>query len=143
MAYFEQVKLADANGSPINAATETTLSSVDSKLSTVDTSVQAVDTSVQAVNTSIQNVTSELSSGEMLQAIESLRMAVNSLTRSVGLMTFDTTSSARVRIANIDGGLTLTNVTTLNQLGAYSSNSLIQDFGHFSADNLRRNISVT
>jgi hypothetical protein len=115
MAYFEQIKLADTSGNPVDAATEATL----------------------------EDVKTALTVGELVEAIEALRMAVNSLTRSAGLMTFDTTSSARVRIANIDGGLTLSTVTALNSLSTYSTNSLIQDIGHFSADNLRRNITVS
>lgn len=133
MAYFEQVKLTDTGGSPINAATETTLGSVDGKLTTINNNLTTV-------NTNLNDVKLAVTVGELVEAIEALRMSVNSLTRSAGLMTFTSNASVRMNVDSIGGSVSLPN---LSQFGGYSINSLVQDFGHFSADNLRRNILVT
>lgn len=130
MAYFEQIKVTNTSGSPVNPATETTLLNVDTKLSTI------------ATENTLQSVNAALNTGELLQAIEALRMSVNSLTRTVGMMTFTTTGTVRINVDSIGGS---TGLPSLLALGTsfYSTNSLMQDFGHFSADNLRRNITVS
>jgi hypothetical protein len=114
MAYFEQVKLADTGGNPIDSATEATL----------------------------EDVKLAVTVGELVQAIEALRTAVGSLTRSAGLMTYDTGSNLRTRITAFESGIVLPAVAGLGN-SQYSANSLVQDIGHFSADNLRRNITVS
>lgn len=105
-----------------------------------------------ALDSSVQTVTTELQSGEILQAIEALRIAVQALTRSVGQVTPDTAGRMRVLIDSISAGLTLATITSVgtvttltnqSQLGGYSATEQIPALTHMSADNLRRNITVS
>lgn len=95
--------------------------------------------------------------GELLEAIQALRMAVHSLTRTVGMLTVDpTTARLRAEVtqatagnlnvtATISGTPTV-NVTTLtnqSQMGGVVANTQIPNLLTLTGDNLRRNISVT
>jgi hypothetical protein len=98
--------------------------------------------------------------GELMEAIEVLRLAVQSLTRSIGLATVDVTGRTRMLAENptaanlqatvsLNAGQTLGTVTTLTtmtnqaQMGGLATNDQIPALMHLQADNLRRNISVT
>lgn len=84
----------------------------------------------------------------MLECIESLRMAIQALTRTIGMSSVDTAGRLRVAaetVANI-GTVTnltnLTNLTTLNQFAGYASNDTMRAFMQTSSDNLRNNITT-
>ncbi len=95
--------------------------------------------------------------GELMEAIEALRQAVQSLTRSIGLATVDVTGRTRMLAENptaanlqatvsLNAGQTLGTVTTMTnqaQMGGFAANDQIPALMHLQADNLRRNISVT
>jgi hypothetical protein len=85
--------------------------------------------------------------GELLEALEAMRFAVQALTRSMGQMLPDTANRMRV---NIETGTlpTVTTVTTVatltNQtlLGGLAATEQIPSLMRLGADSLRRNISV-
>ena len=89
--------------------------------------------------------------GELIEAIEAMRFAVQSLTRSIGQMMPDTANRMRV---NIEAGTlptvttvgTVTTVATMtNQtlIGGLAATEQIPSLMRLGADSLRRNISVT
>lgn len=96
--------------------------------------------------------------GEMIEAIEALRMAIQSLTRSIGLSMPDTAGRLRVlaenpTAANLNATVTgtvnvgtTTTVSTLTnqtQIGGLNANDQIPALMNANAGSLRRNISVT
>jgi len=91
-------------------------------------------------------------SGELIEAIEALRMTMGSLARTFGLSLPDSIGRQRVVIDAITGALTLATVTTVTTVGTVTNQTQIGGFVaadqipalmHMSADNLRRNITVT
>ena len=90
---------------------------------------------------------------ELMQAIEAMRMAIVSLSRSIGLaqvnpltgrMLVDgsgTTQPVSGTVTANQGGTW--NITNLATLGGQAANSAIPAFERNTADNLRRNINVT
>ena len=96
-----------------------------------------------------------LGTGEMVEALEALRMATQSLARSIGQSYPDVAGRLRVAVDAITAGLTLSTVTTVgtvttvttvsNQtnLGGFAAADQVPALLHISADGLRRNISVT
>lgn len=98
--------------------------------------------------------------GEMIEAIEALRMAINSLTRTVGLTSPDLAGRLRVlaenptaanlnMTASLAGGQTLATLTTLStltnqtQIGGFNANDEIPSIVNINAASLRRNISTS
>jgi hypothetical protein len=96
--------------------------------------------------------------GELIEAIEAMRMAIVSLQRSIGLaqvnpltgrMLVDASGTTQPVSGTVTATGTLTGVTTVStvnnlaQVGGQSANSQIPSFERMTADNLRRNISVT
>jgi len=95
-----------------------------------------------------------ITQGEIIEALETLRMLLHSLTRSIGLSIPDTAGRLRV---SIDAGTlptvttvsTVTTVTTCStltnqaQVGGYAANMQIPALMNGGADSLRRNITVT
>lgn len=94
--------------------------------------------------------------GELLEAIEALRMAVQSLTRTQGLAMPDTAGRLRVLAENptaanlnatavISSGTvtTVSTVTNQSQAGTFAMQDHIPALMHLQADSLRRNIAVT
>lgn len=96
--------------------------------------------------------------GEAIEALEAMRMAVQALTRTVGLMQPDTAARMRVALDSITAGLTLATITTVGtvttvttvstltnqaQLGGFAANDQVPALMHLQADSLRRNITVT
>lgn len=116
MAYFEQITIADTNGAPIDAATETTLEQVNTAVTT----------------------------GELVQAIQALRMLVDSLTRTVGMAMPDTAGRLRVNAETtvISSG-TVTTVTGITNIGGLPANQQIPSLMMINANQLRANISVS
>ena len=92
--------------------------------------------------------------GELIEAIEALRMAVGSLTRSIGMalpnaqgfpiMEVRQATSGNLAVtANIAGNQSIATLTNQAQIGGFAANDQIPSLMHLQADNLRRNISVT
>ena len=90
--------------------------------------------------------------GELIEAIEAMRMAVQVLTRTMGQMQPDTAARMRVALDSITAGLALATVTTvttvasltnITSLGGYSATEEIPSFMRLGADALRRNIGVS
>jgi hypothetical protein len=95
--------------------------------------------------------------GEMIEAIEALRMAINSLTRTVGLTSPDLAGRLRVLAENptagnlqatvsLAGSQTLTTLSTLTnqtQIGGFNANDQIPSIVNINAASLRRNISTS
>lgn len=91
--------------------------------------------------------------GELVGAIQTLRMAVNSLTKSIGWVMPDTSGRLRANVeaAVISSG-TITTVTTVTtvatlsnqaQVGGYAAQPQIPALMNGGADSLRRNITVS
>lgn len=100
--------------------------------------------------------------GELIEAIEALRMAVGSLTKTIGyalpnalgqpIMEVRQATAGNLNVtaagtvtANIGSGTlaALTTLTNQTQIGGFNANDQIPALMHMQADNLRRNISVT
>ncbi len=95
--------------------------------------------------------------GEMLEAIEALRFAVQSLPRTIGMGMPDALGRLRVLAENptaanlavtasLASGQTLTTLSTLTnqtQVGGFSANDQIPALMKASAGSLRRNISTS
>ena len=100
-----------------------------------------------ATNATLAEVRDNLSStSELIEAIESLRMAVQSLNRSVGLSTPDTGGRLRVLVDAITSGQAIGTVGVLtNQtaIGNFVAADQIPSLMHLSCDSLRRNITVS
>lgn len=113
-----------------------------------------------ATDTSAANPFPVEASGEMLDAIEALRFAVQSLTRTVGMGMPDALGRLRVlaenptaanltMTASLAAGQTLATLTTLStltnqtQVGGFAANDQIPALMNAAAASLRRNISVT
>jgi hypothetical protein len=90
--------------------------------------------------------------GQLVEAIEAMRMAINSLTRTIGLaQTNATTGSLYVDGSRatqpVTGSLSSVSqvalVANIQQVGGQNVNSLVPSFERMTADNLRINIIVT
>jgi hypothetical protein len=99
--------------------------------------------------------------GELIEALEAIRIAIGSLTRTSGQVLPDPQGRMRVALDTLTAGLTLATVTTVGtvttvttvttvasvtnqaQLGGFATQDQIPALMHLQADNLRRNISVT
>lgn len=89
--------------------------------------------------------------------LQSLRLAVAALTRTIGLITPDAAGRMRVTLesapavvpASQSGTWNLSTITTCStltnqsQVGGYGANDQIPALMHLSADSLRRNITVS
>lgn len=94
-----------------------------------------------------------LTQGEVVEALEAMRMAIQALTRSVGQAMPDTAGRLRVNVeafsATIAAITTLTTVTTVatltnqTQVGGNPAFEQIPALMRLGADSLRRNVSVT
>jgi hypothetical protein len=104
-----------------------------------------------AVDTSEASPLPVAAYGELIEAIEAMRFAVQALTRSIGQMMPDTANRMRV---NVEAGTlptvttvgTVTTVTTMTnqtQIGGLAATEQIPSLMRLGADSLRRNISVT
>lgn len=108
-----------------------------------------------AIDASEANPLPVVTPNELLEAIQALRMAVHSLTRTIGMMTVDPTT-ARLRaemtiaasqtlatVTTVSTVTTLSTMTNQSQIGGVSANTQIPNLLTLTGDNLRRNISVT
>ena len=102
-----------------------------------------------------------LTQGEVVEALEAMRMAVQSLNRSIGQSMPDVAGRLRVVVDSITGALTLANITTVatvtavttvstvttltnqTQVGGNPAFEQIPALMRLGADSLRRNVSVT
>jgi hypothetical protein len=89
---------------------------------------------------------------ELMQAIEAMRMAIQALSRTIGMAQVEAlTGRLRVAVESIvaiSGTVTANqggtwNITNLATIGGVAANSQVQSFERMTADNLRRNINVT
>ena len=96
--------------------------------------------------------------GELIEAIEAMRFAIATLTRTIGMALpnasgFPIMEARQATAANLNvtigsgtvtvGSGTITTLTNQSQIGGFSANDQIPAFMHLQADSLRRNISVT
>ena len=85
-----------------------------------------------------------IATGELLEALEAMRMAIQSLARSVGQAMPDTAGRLRVNVEAF--GPTIAAITTLTnqtQIGGNPAFEQIPALMRLGADSLRRNVSVT
>ena len=100
-------------------------------------------------------VEATIPNGELIEALEAMRMAVHSLTRSIGQTMPDVAGRMRIALDAISASLTLATVTTVGtvttcstltnqtQLGGNPAFEQIPALMRLGADSLRRNIVVT
>ena len=79
--------------------------------------------------------------GELIEAIEAMRMAIHSLTRTIGLAQVNPLTGRM--LVDPSGVTSPVNVTNIATIGGVAANSQVQSFERMTADNLRRNINVT
>jgi hypothetical protein len=96
-----------------------------------------------------------LTQGEVVEALEAMRMAVQALSRSIGQSMPDVAGRLRVGVDAITGSLTLATITTVGtvttvstltnqtQIGGLPAFEQIPALMRLGADSLRRNVSVT
>lgn len=96
-----------------------------------------------------------ITTGELVEALEAMRFAMQSLTRTVGQAMPDVAGRMRVAIDAISASLTLAAVTTVTtvttvstvtnqtQVGGNPAFEQIPALMRLGADSLRRNVSVT
>lgn len=92
--------------------------------------------------------------GELVEALEAMRMSINSLAKSIGyalpnaqgfpIMEVRQATAANLALtANLAAGQTLATLTNQAQIGGFAANDQIPAFMHLQADGLRYNITVT
>lgn len=87
--------------------------------------------------------------GELIEALEALRMTVQSLSRTVGLAMPDTAGRLRVNTetgavtASLAANQTLTTLTNQTNVGGQPATEQIPSLMRVAADALRRNVTVT
>ena len=96
--------------------------------------------------------------GELVEAIEAMRFAINSLCRTIGMALPNTSGQPIMEVrqatagnlnatvtgtVNVGTTTTVTTLTNQTQIGGFNANDQIPALMHMQADNLRRNISVT
>ena len=105
-----------------------------------------------AVDVSADNPMPVNAVGELIEAVEAMRYAIQSLTRSMGQAMPDTAGRLRVNVelgaltASIAAAQTLATVTTLTnqtQIGGLPAFEQIPALMRLGADSLRRNVSVS
>jgi hypothetical protein len=92
--------------------------------------------------------------GELVEAIEAMRFAIASLTKTIGyalpnpqgfpIMEVRQGTAGNLNVnATQTGAWTITTLTNQSQMGGFATQDYIPALMHLQADNLRRNISVT
>jgi hypothetical protein len=84
--------------------------------------------------------------GELIEAIESMRMAVNALTKTIGYALPNASGQPIMEVRQATAANLNANVTTLTnqtQIGGFAANDQVPALMHLQADSLRRNIGVT
>jgi len=106
----------------------------------------------EAVDVSQQNPMPIAAYGELLEAIEAMRMAINSLTRTIGLaqvnpltgrMLVDGSGVTQPVNGSLSSITQVSLVANTQQVGGQNANSFVPSFERMTADNLRRNIVTT
>ena len=101
------------------------------------------------VDASLTNPMPVAAYGELTEALEAMRIAIHSMTRTLGQMQPDTAARMRVAIDSITGGLTLSSIaavstlTNQTQVGGLSATEQIPSLMRLGADSARRNIQVS
>lgn len=113
------------------------------------------DDAKTGVDVSAENPMPMAAYGELIEAIEAMRLAVQSLTRTTGLMLPDTANRMRIVLDAISANLTLATISTVStvtavttltnqtQIGGLAATEQIPSLMRLGADSARRNISVT
>lgn len=102
-----------------------------------------------AVDVSADNPMPVGAVGELIEALEAQRMALQALLRTMGQATPDTGGRLRVNVDFLNSSLTLWAVNSVNavvnqtSMGGYAATEQIPSLMRMGADSLRRNISVT
>ena len=108
-----------------------------------------------AVDASIANPVPVQAIGELIEAIEAQRMALQALVRTIGQSMPDTAGRLRVLVDSISASLTLATITTVGtvttvstlsnqtQIGGLPATEQIPSLMRLGADSMRRNIIVT
>ena len=122
----------------------------------VTTAVPLEVTASTPLDVDVTNVVeATIPNGELIEALEAMRIAVHSLTRSIGQTMPDVAGRMRVALDSISASLTLATVTTVGtvttcstltnqtQLGGNPAFEQIPALMRLGADSLRRNIVVT
>ncbi len=138
---------------PAGAATETgNLATIVARLPPVGQATLAASQPVAIASDQVLPVTAQ---GELVEALEAMRMAVQAMTRTLGQMQPDTAARMRVALDSITAGLTLAAITTVTtvttvstlsnvtQIGGNAATEQIPSLMRLSADSMRRNITVT
>jgi hypothetical protein len=92
--------------------------------------------------------------GELIEAIEAMRIAIGALTRTIGfalpnalgqpIMEVRQGTAGQLQMtASLAGGQSLATLINQQQIGGFAANDQIPALMHLQADNLRRNITVT
>jgi len=106
----------------------------------------------EAADVSQQNPMPIAAYGELLEAIEAMRMAIHSLTRTIGLaqvnpltgrMLVDGSGVTQPVSGNLSTITQVSLVANTQQVGGQNANSFVPSFERMTADNLRRNIVTT
>jgi hypothetical protein len=130
------------------------VASSTSGFTTVNNAVITLDYNTSAMSATdllqiIYDNEDAISNNELIQAIQAMRMAIQSLNRTIGLAQVNPTTGRMLVDASgttqpISGNIgTVTSVTNLTQLGGQNANSVPVSIERGTADNLRRNIIVT
>lgn len=116
------------------------------------------DISLEATQVEIKNLLTPavtLTQGELIEALEAMRMATQSLNRAIGQSMPDVAGRLRVVVDAITGALTLATITTVGtvttvstvtnqtQVGGNPAFELIPALMRLGADSLRRNVSTS
>lgn len=102
-----------------------------------------------AVDVSADNPMPVNAVGELIEAVEAMRYAIQSLTRSMGQAMPDTAGRLRVNVetgaltASLAAAQTLATLTNQTQVGGNPAFEQIPALMRLGADSLRRNVSVT
>ena len=91
--------------------------------------------------------------GELVEAIEAMRFAIASLTKTIGyalpnpqgfpIMEVRQNTASLLNVTATIGSGTVSTLTNQSQMGGFATQDYIPALMHLQADNLRRNISVT
>jgi hypothetical protein len=92
--------------------------------------------------------------GELIEAIEAMRMAVNKLTRTIGcalpnaqgfpiMEARQVTAGNLLMTATLAGGQTLATLSNQTQIGGFAANDQVPSLMAIRASSFRRNITVT
>lgn len=113
------------------------------------------DDGQNAGDVSLLNPIPTREAGELVEALEAMRIGIQALTRTIGQTYPDVAGRLRVAVDSISASLTLAAVTTVTtvstvssvtnqaQVGGFAAQDQVPALMHLSADSLRRNIAVT